>query len=92
MTDHPGYYLYALANPAFPSAVRLSLTADLERTLARFNENCPKGDYYYLKTAYAENARAQLLQIHHALRPLRISGYWFEIAPAIAAQVLQLPS
>lgn len=90
MSASKPYYIYAMDCPTHRNAVRISLSSDPKRAVASYNELgvVPDGEYHLIHAVPVMGARAALLRLHHSLHPQRMTGYWFNMSPEVAAQHL----
>ncbi len=80
-------FVYVLANPAWPNALKIGSALDYESRLKQYQTGDPTRSYELVYTIYCDNRKLTENKVHHMIIDSRMTGEWFNITPddAIAA-------
>ena len=79
-TTNSSLYLCVIGNPVH-EYLRLAVTTDPVRFLARLNDGDPNQAFFYESLRQVDRARSLLMRLCYALRQRRANGHWFKLSP-----------
>lgn len=77
-------FVYILAHPAWPHAVKIGRACNPKARLGAYNTGCPDRAYQIYRTVYFEDCVRAEQEAHDYFDGVRLSGEWFELSKSAA--------